>query len=616
MRRLGASVVLGWLCCSGAGCSAKEGARPTDVWPPAGGEGGGSELTVVAGAAWDDDGQVDDGQVEGGQVEGGQVGDGQVGDGQVGDGQVEGGVCASSADCDDGVLCNGAESCQGGRCVAGSPIVCGVGRECSNDAIGACVYTDASPWLVYQADDDTPAVAEVYAVKRDLIGKMDPIQLNDQLEPGWQAHWSDNWSPDRSCLTFGVRMDEAPFTAAIDVVAFDASGPRFQRRIPGEYGHWSPSGAMLAVSGPRGFSLYERTSSGDVALVLQAQQDGVSNVHGVWSARGELVFAWTVIATQQAQFQRFARVGGAWVVQPLISNVALSRFRLSPTGNELVFEERPGVDSTKGALYSFDLVGGGPPRLVTAPGSYSYAWSPDGQRFLLVQNSDADRGRAFMATGRVHQGALAPIAPALEFRDARMSPDGKLVLFREPVAGDIEDVSVFDPSSGGAWPHDTIGRTGQRDGGPVFAANSDLGVLPVREDAAAPVELELFSLRGRRSDRFDSIPHDHSYQALQLSAKGEFLAYKKGVYQAYEGVYVDLRYHVGDRPKPVRLPGDGSVYGLELDPSGQALYYVLERANGARECFYLDISQQVAAAPVKVSRAGRVDYCRAQPAKP
>jgi hypothetical protein len=90
----------------------------------------------------------------------------------------------------------------------------------------------------------------------------------------------------------------------------------------------------------------------------------------------------------------------------------------------------------------------------------------------------------------------------------------------------------------------------------------------------------------------------------------------KGTYPNYDGAYVDLRYERGGDPKPVRLPGEGSLYTFNFDPSGTALYYIRELENGARDCYYLDLSRQVAQAPVKVNRDGRTDYCISQPLAP
>jgi hypothetical protein len=41
--------------------------------------------------------------------------------------------CSSDADCDDGVFCDGAETCRGSLCMPGSPIVCNDGVACTDD---------------------------------------------------------------------------------------------------------------------------------------------------------------------------------------------------------------------------------------------------------------------------------------------------------------------------------------------------------------------------------------------------------------------------------------------------------------------------------------------------
>jgi hypothetical protein len=276
---------------------------------------------------------------------------------------------------------------------------CGPGMEHSAVDPSTCVFTDTSPWVVYQADDDTPAVAEMYAVKRDLIGQMAPIKLNATLEEGWQAHWSHTWSPDGQTLTFAVQMDAAPFTSSIEVVSFDESGPHWRQRLDGENCRWSPSGKTLTITGPRGASLYERERDGSLAKVADAPAMA-SSIHGYWSARDEFVFAWISGSTKQAAIQRFKRQEGAWILEPLISNLALAHFAVSPKGTELVFEEPGKGGSASGALYVYDLVAGGQPRLVTGPGDYSFEWSSDGNRFLLVTNDTLAADR--------HFGRLAP----------------------------------------------------------------------------------------------------------------------------------------------------------------------------------------------------------------
>jgi hypothetical protein len=519
--------------------------------------------------------------------------------------------CATSRDCDDGAPCNGLEVCEAGACVATAPLDCGEGRQCSDEDGGACHFTDTSPWIVYQADDDEPSVPELYALKRDLIGKMTPIKLNADLEPGWQARWDDQWSPDRRLLTFGVAMVSPPYRSTIEVVRFDEAGPHWVQRLEGDEVQWAPSGQVLAVREAQGVSIYDYSSAGEVRSVLQVRDADATNVHGYWTKQDEYVFAWTSASTMKAHVQKLTRASGSWLAQGIASNMDMWYFRLSPTGTEIVYAEPGHGRTSAGALYAYDLVAGGLFKLVAAAGSYSFDWSADGSQFLLVKETESGSNKqAFLGTGSVYQNEPIQIAPTSLINSAYFAPDGKRVLIREPVYDRIEDVSLLDPSESTAYIGDSVGRTGYRDGGPVFAADGDLGVLPIRRDEESNVELELFTLSRTRSDRFDSIPPEQHYSSLRFSAHAEFLAYKKGVDESYEGAYVDLRYHNVHTPKPVRLPGEGSVYGLEFDPDGAGLYYILEKSNGARECFYLDLSQQVAQDPVKLSRAGRVDYCR------
>ncbi len=55
------------------------------------------------------------------------------------------GPCAADAECDDGVFCNGAETCSAGACVAGTPPDCDDGMACTTDrcdeATARCVST-------------------------------------------------------------------------------------------------------------------------------------------------------------------------------------------------------------------------------------------------------------------------------------------------------------------------------------------------------------------------------------------------------------------------------------------------------------------------------------------
>lgn len=56
---------------------------------------------------------------------------------------ADAGTCSTDAECDDGLVCNGSESCQAGACVPGAPPVCDDGVDCTVDSCseigGGCI---------------------------------------------------------------------------------------------------------------------------------------------------------------------------------------------------------------------------------------------------------------------------------------------------------------------------------------------------------------------------------------------------------------------------------------------------------------------------------------------
>ncbi|HYQ14813.1 MAG TPA: hypothetical protein VEQ58_03620 [Polyangiaceae bacterium] len=176
------------------------------------------------------------------------------------------------------------------------------------------------------------------------------------------------------------------------------------------------------------------------------------------------------------------------------------------------------------------------------------------------------------------------------------------------VAGvnDDEDDVVEDPLN--LEDSYSLGTMGRNDS-VTIADDRTTAVIPVRTSVDSEAKLSFTGVSGPRQ-AIDSIPASNSYSREVFSAHSEFLAYTRGLAPNYDGAYVDLRY---SRRKPVRLPGEGNVTALDFDAAGTALYDVRERDNGARDCYYLDLSRQVAAEPVKVNGDGRVDFCSPQP---
>lgn len=225
-------------------------------------------------------------------------------------------------------------------------------------------------------------------------------------------------------------------------------------------------------------------------------------------------------------------------------------------------------------------------------------------------SSKAGVTSAFLGTGSAYSLQSTQIASKETISFASFTPDSKQIILWETLSDWAQDVTLLDPAESTEYSYDAITRNAITDAGPYFSSDGDLAVIPQRWNQSSEVQLLLFSLSGQHSrDRIDSIPPDSEYKYVQFSAHNEFLAYAKGIYPDYEGAYVDLRYDTGGEPKPVRIPGEGTLRSFYFDSSGTALYYNRELENGARDCYYLDLSRQVAKPPVKINRDGRTNFC-------
>ncbi|MES1186272.1 MAG: hypothetical protein ABUL60_20845 [Myxococcales bacterium] len=527
---------------------------------------------------------------------------------------VDGTPCATSDDCDDGKPCDGQEACVSGFCAAGEAPSCDPNLQCSDNEGGACVFADESPWIVYQADDDTPGVPEVYAVKRGLLGKMTPIKLNDPLDAGWETI-GGTWSPDHQLYTFIVRQ-RSPYQATMQTVRFGRGLPEKAVTIPGDSMDWAPSGRAFAMSEASGISIYEYATDGTFKRAFTSTDPDNEDGYGDWTPLDELVFISTSKLTQKSSIRLAKLEGTTWKASELATGIAdLWRFDVSPTGTEFIYQAQH--SDSYGPMYVMGVHSGGAPKPLAPAGYHPFSWSRDGSKFLLLEEDDAGYTKAYLGTGSAYSRQMTQIAPGEIISSAWFTPDSKQVILWEPANEWAHDVTLLDPAKNTAYSYDTLARNGLRDSGPFFSQDQDLAVIPERDYNNTEIHLLLFSLSGRHSrDRFDSIPPDNEYRDVRISAHNEFVAYTKGVYPNYDGAYVDLRYNTSGDPKPVRLPGEGTLYSFNFDSSGTALYYIRELDNGARDCYYLDLSRQVAQAPIKVNRDGRTNQCSAQPLTP
>lgn len=589
-------------------CSSDQGPPASDTAPAdASGEpSAGSDAGLAPGAAGATAAASGDGGA-GGERDGAAGAATDAGEGGASQDPI--GACASDDDCDDGKICNGVESCVDGACEAGPAVECEGGKSCSDTARGACRFTDPSPWIVYQADDEKPGRQELFALKRDLAGTMDPIKISRALKPGSQAYFGA-WTPDPSLYVY-TESGSADDATSLAFVYFDERGPQEPTIIAGEDLQWAPSGRYFYVTEAHGVSIYENQGRGKLTRVAQELDLGASGFRGRWSKNEELFYS-LVGADGTSSIYVIRRENSRWSAAVMIVDGIkdLSSFMPSPDGRTVAYDidmadGKPSVlyqiESRFGSDRKFPSLRGGP---------HSLSWSADGSRFLLIR-SQASKTFAWMGTGDPYYDPYERVAGEEQVVDGSFGPDGTHVILAEPLEDGGVDVRVLGDD--GASTVRSLGRIPSAGGGLFWSSNGDTGLLPIVKAPGASVDLSLVSLSGRPSKIVDSIAPGERFEQYEITPRGEFVAYSKGSAPNLDGAYVDLRY--GGAPKPIRLPGSGSVADVHFDDTGLGLFYRREESTGASGCYYLDLSHQVAAAPVKIGRDGRVAACAPQPSE-
>jgi hypothetical protein len=525
------------------------------------------------------------------------------------------GLCSAATDCDDGRSCNGDELCVAGRCEAGIARQCQVGMECTEGHPSTCIFTDHSPWIVYEADDDTPGVPEAYAVKRGLLGKMQPLKLNGPLEKGWAASGPGTWSPDHQVYSFRVTKRE-PYEVALQVVRFGDGLPEAAVQLPGEGGHWSSSSKLLAITGPLGLTIYALTEAGQLELAYRDGDEGREQSYGWWAEDDAFVFAAQRKSDELWDIWRSYFDGAAWRTGLVVQDLDLIGFALSPTLKEVVYATR-GHEPSQQYLFAHDLKRINYPIKLAGPRWGALDWSRDGQNYLLSLDAQANGAsppetQVFLGIGNATDLKQRQIAHGSDLRSASFTPNGKGFVLRRDDPEWGQRLAVYDIATGMG---SSLGHLVAPTDDVRWSPDGERFAMPNHTSQTSDVELTLLGVAPSRDTlRIDSIPPNLQYYNLQFSSGGDFFAYYKGddASRDYDAAYVDLRYPTVVDPEPVRLPGEGKMWTMNFDPDGSALYYIRERSNGARDCFFLDLSQQVAKDPVRINRAGRVDHCYAQ----
>lgn len=527
-------------------------------------------------------------------------------------------ACASDAECDDHLRCNGSEICRFGGCRAGFTIRCENAATCvEGTSQDPCSYPDSSPWLVYEADEDTPAVDELYAVKESLLGVQRPIKISAPLPNAPTEHptpYTFEWSADGRWVLFGSTQKNDQVSTRYYAVRMDGGMPQrpieLTHGLPSvQYVRWSPTGHEALFVGGEG-SLYWLHLS-EEGLVSAVRLNGAGHfVHSAAWLNNRTVVYWT---TDYAVYQ-----------VPVGSNPAPA-----------------------------------PSPFARSNGSFTSDWgypSPDGA-WLVLESIDRTDWLANVATSRVQLIAPDPylawqFSPNSRYLVYATSP--KVASQAEVYLMDLQKpglpvtaIDVVGVSSGnalGTWPPDSSFFTYFSEGGnghkrirgydvlrmEKFDVGYEVGVneravgfgpdhasvLYSLEETDRPTDLYGFDREGT-AEYYDDDAAGRPYVSAEFAPDGSAALYLTSVRVGDDSltdmVYQDRR---SARVAPsVRVPGDGPIYGCLEDfaPDSKGFVYYRFAPDGARVLYWIDITKQVMAKPLQISGQGRVQFCRWQP---
>lgn len=531
-------------------------------------------------------------------------------------GEIAIGHCSTDAECDDGLRCNGVESCGDGACRAGTPSACSNAATCVEDTRWApCAYSDDAPWLAYVADEDTPGVEEVYAVKESLIGKQQPIKLNLPL-PGQKPRliWP-SWTRDGRWLIYGATLDDQSGAARWYAVRFVQGVPEppieLTKGLPD--GRYQLSYSDAGVS-PDGHNLLLYQTGGDMYRIDLNASDPTARLK--INAFSDVV-----------QMASWVKGGGA--VAYLTANQALL---ISPDG----MTDRDAFTGFKPNLYLFASPDGSHLGFIdTETDDYFVAKVGPNEPLKKLRNDDASvYDLRFAGDGRYAAyskegpsvGTGGVILVDLQTVDLAASTllDHQTLDQRDSVGGWAPDSSylVFfgdgpEPQTKYVYTYDTAKHSATPTGYSMASADRVLGftragefLISSQRNAADSVELLAINPKLGVRDIHQNT-QGKPYLAAEVAPNGAGAVFCNG--SDRDGLYyVDLRdlFNQG-----VELAGEGSVghcYDL-FAPDSKGFVYYREATDGSRKLYWVDAAHQVLGQPIQVTREGRASTWVWQP---
>ena len=528
-------------------------------------------------------------------------------------------ACLADANCDDGLRCNGVESCLGGSCQPGVPVACDNAASCVEGASTTrCAYPDPSPWLVYEADEDKPGFDQLYAVKEGLIGVQTPLRISGELplfadeilEPGSYA-----WSSDGTWLSFDTKQGAEAKVTHSYVVHFASGLPEAPIELtkgiaPGHTEtRLSPSGDYaLLLAGPRAYALKLTADGSSLPLLINA--DGHAVTSALWVLGGAGVLYTTACDAYLVAFDERGPATPLPLANPT-SAKGLHGLHTSADGHWISV-----LDGAEGELFAKASPGAPIQPIARASfgGLVAFSFSPDA-RYLAYAASERQAGRSEVYLIDLEQEALPRITLqegqhlGAESALGPWSPDSSfLVLYGDgPAASGAERRLVRTFRAQTREMQSTPYVVSLQDQALGFIPKSPTFLLSYQQSESAPAELLAVDPAGV-SATLDQNEEGVPYRYAEFAPNGSAALVCTGTTEEDTDMFfLDLRRGPGDS-QPTRLPGQGTAAMCAGDFASDArgLAYYRVSADGARVLYWVDTTQRELATPQRVSSAGKV----------
>ncbi|MEI9938558.1 MAG: hypothetical protein WDO69_15175 [Pseudomonadota bacterium] len=514
----------------------------------------------------------------------------------------------------------------GGACRAGAPVQCSNAATCVEDPSAlACTYPGPSAWLVYEADEDTPAVDELYAVKESVFGVQQPIKISGSLPNAPVEHFtplSFVWSPDARWLLFGTTEKSDTVSTRYYAVRFDRGIPEAPIALtsglpPVDSMSWSPTEHELLFQGTDGSLYWIHLSDDGVDVPVQLNAPSHVVRYAIWATRRAVVYS----TTDSAAYRVSVGSRPAPAPSQFTSNDGPSTLDLgwaSADGAWLIFHtaDRVWLIANVASLQVQRLA-----KNALDPSQVSWQFSPDCLHLVYAASEQVigltelylvDLRSSFLPRTKVESTELMRPGDLL----GSWAPDSSFFTYFGDPRGREEgqkSLNVYDMAN-------------QESSGTGYDVGFDDWAVGFSPDRTSILYSTRFSpttsyteLTGidRKGDEqsFDEDAAGRPYSHAEFATNGLAALYctTVGTDQLTDMVFADLRPPLSRRS--VRVPGEGSVYSCSkgFAPDSKGFAYYRFAPDGARTLYWVDITKQVMSQPLPLTRAGRVSRYDWQP---